>query len=134
MTQPDRRPPGRPRQNIEGNGDGNPSLQIRMPREKKELVQERGGATWAREVLDQALPKELDPELADFRSQPGKAILCYACREIKRYGLLINLSDGRTGSSDFYVCKGCISKWNELLPGEDTPSHPSNCQPEDIGN
>jgi len=53
---PKRRPPGRPRQNLEGTGDGNPTLRIRMPGDLLERIYGVGGSTWAREVLESALP------------------------------------------------------------------------------
>ena len=139
MAQPDRRPVGRPRVNSEGTGDGNPTVQIRMPIEKKEGVNKRGGSTWARSIIDRHLIDELDDpvipaEVVDYRHKAGVAILCRQCKQLKRYGLLVNVSDGETGLIDLHFCKACLAGWAELLPGEDAPSVPSGCEPEGLGN
>jgi hypothetical protein len=55
---PRRRPPGRPRKNVDGAGDGNPILGIRVSTEMKAAIQARGGSEWARQVLERELAKE----------------------------------------------------------------------------
>lgn len=59
MEQPRR--PGRKRENLQGNGTGNPVLQIRVPRPLLEAIQARGGSSWARQVLQKAVNAEVYP-------------------------------------------------------------------------
>jgi len=95
------KPVGRPRQNVKGKGDGNPALQIRMPRERLETVQGLGGASWARDVLEVALPKAITDE---------HERVCHACTRMQSRGLRVHLA-GKT----YYLCQSCICNWHQLL-------------------
>jgi hypothetical protein len=54
----EKRKRGRPRQNMEGRGDGNPMLLIRLSREDLEKIQALGGAKWARPILLAAMKEQ----------------------------------------------------------------------------
>lgn len=62
MEQPRRR--GRPRQNLKGDGTGNPIFKIRMPQELLDRVMSKGGSTWARAVLERELALETQTDSA----------------------------------------------------------------------
>jgi hypothetical protein len=129
MSQHDRRPPGRPRQNINGAGDGNPILGIRMPPGLKSRVDALGGSTWVRNQIERFAPEEdedldqpVDPEVIDLPA--GETFLCHQCKQLKRYGVKVFVTDKKTGHIEQDFCKACVANWAAMLPGEDKLSKP----------